>query len=72
MSPPCDGCVRGILRGSKKPLQEVLDHVIIGFLAGRFGFQVLSILFSFPSILFVLFNSAIDELLECWSCELKP
>ena len=34
MPPPCDGCVRGILRGSKKPLQEVLDHVIIGFLVG--------------------------------------
>ena len=34
MPPPRVGCVRGILRGSKKPLQVVLDHVIIGLLAG--------------------------------------
>ena len=68
MPPPRVGCVRGILRGSKTPLQVVLDHVIIGLLAGSHWVPS-PIFIAFFILLFVHFPSISADLLFMILCE---
>ena len=69
MPPPRVGCVRGILRGSKKPLQVVLDHVLVGFLAGS-RWVPSPIFIAFFLLIFVQFLPISADFLFIILCEL--